>query len=53
MNDPEALRNKAKKCRQLAGMAGDEEIERELNALADQYEARAMKAQAGDSTDSR
>lgn len=52
MSDPEVLRSKAEKCRQLAGMAGDREIERQLNALADEYDAKAMQAQAKDTNGS-
>ena len=45
MIDPAVLRSKAEKCRQLAGIAGDEETKRQLNALAAQYEAQAMTDQ--------
>ena len=39
------LREQAETCRRLAG---DEEIERRLKALADEYEARAVKSEAHD-----
>ncbi|HEY4282948.1 MAG TPA: hypothetical protein VGM62_07770 [Chthoniobacterales bacterium] len=53
MSGPDALRRKAERCRQLAGMTGDEEIERQLNALADEYDAKAMQAHAKDSNGPR
>ncbi|WMT79509.1 hypothetical protein [Bradyrhizobium sp. Ash2021] len=42
------LREQAETCRRLAGPAGDEEIERRLKALADEYEARAVDSEARD-----
>lgn len=53
MSDPDVLRSRAKKCRQLAGMAGDAEIQRQLSALADEYDAKAMQAHAKDSKEPR
>lgn len=51
MPDPQKLRSKAERCRQLAALAGDEEIERQLNALADEYDAKAMTESADRSED--
>jgi hypothetical protein len=46
MSEVERLRDKAEKCRQLAVMSGDAEIERRLIALADEFEAKAVRAGA-------
>jgi hypothetical protein len=42
----ERLRGQAEKCRRLAAIVGDIEIERRLIALADEYEAKAVQADA-------
>jgi hypothetical protein len=46
MSEVERLRDKVEKCRQLAAVAGDVEIERMLIALADKFEAGAVRAGA-------
>jgi hypothetical protein len=46
MSEVERLRDKAEKCRQLALVSGDVEIERRLVALADEFEAKAVRAGA-------
>jgi hypothetical protein len=46
MSEVERLRDKVERCRQLAAVAGDTEIERMLIALADKFEARAVRAGA-------
>jgi hypothetical protein len=46
MSEVERLREKVEKCRQLASMSGDVEIERRLIALADEFEAKAVQAGA-------
>jgi hypothetical protein len=46
MSEVERLRDKVGKCRQLALVSGDVEIERRLLALADEFEARAVRAEA-------
>jgi hypothetical protein len=47
MSEVERLRNKTEKCRQLALMAGNAEIERRrLVALADEFEAKTVRAGA-------
>jgi hypothetical protein len=46
MSEVERLRDKTEKCRQLALMAGNAEIERRLVALADEFEAKAVRAGA-------
>jgi hypothetical protein len=46
MSEVERLREKADKCRQLARLSGDAEIERRLIALADEFEAKAVRAGA-------
>jgi hypothetical protein len=46
MYEVERLRDKVKKCRQLALLAGDIEIQRRLVALADEFYARAVRASA-------
>ena len=42
----ERLRDKVKKCRQLALVSGDVETERRLVALANEFEAKAVRAEA-------
>ena len=46
MSEVESLRNKAEECRRLARLSGDVEIERRLIALANDFEARAVRAGA-------
>ena len=46
MSEVERLRDKVKKCRQLALASGDVEIERRLVALANEFEAGAVRAGA-------
>jgi hypothetical protein len=46
MSEVERLRDKAEKCRQLAAVSGDVEIERRLVALADEFDAKAVRAEA-------
>jgi hypothetical protein len=46
MSEVERLRDKAEKCRQLALVSGDAEIERRLVALANEFEAKAVRAGA-------
>jgi hypothetical protein len=46
MSEVERLRDKVDKCRQLARVSGDVEIERRLVALANEFEAKAVRAQA-------
>jgi len=46
MSEVERLREQADKCRQLARLSGDIEIERRLTALADEFEAKAAHARA-------
>jgi hypothetical protein len=46
MSEVERLREKAGKCRQLARLSGDAEIERRLIALAEEFEAKAVRAGA-------
>lgn len=46
MFEVERLREKAEKCRQLAWRSGEIEIERRLIALADEFEAKAVRARA-------
>ena len=46
MSEVERLREKAGKCRQLALLSGDVEIERRLVALANEFEAKAVRAGA-------
>ncbi len=46
MTEIERLRGQAEKCRRLAAIAGDIEIERRLIALADEYQAKAVQADA-------
>jgi hypothetical protein len=46
MSEVERLRDKGEKCRQLALVSGDVEIERRLVALADEFEAKAVRAGA-------
>jgi hypothetical protein len=40
MSEVERLRDKVEKCRQLALVSGDVEIERRLVALANEFEAK-------------
>ena len=47
------LREQVAKCRRLARMSGDAEIERRLTALADEYEAKTVKAECLDKVRSR
>jgi hypothetical protein len=44
MSEVERLRDKVEKCRRLALVSGDIEIERRLVALADEFEAKAVRA---------
>jgi hypothetical protein len=53
MSEVERLRDKVERCRQLAAVAGDAEIERMLIALADKFEARAVRAGALNSESGR
>jgi hypothetical protein len=46
MSEVERLRDKVKKCRQLALASGDVEIERRLIALASEFEAQAVVNEA-------
>jgi hypothetical protein len=46
MSEIERLRDQARKCRQLAGAAGDPDMERRLAALADEFDAKAVHAEA-------
>jgi hypothetical protein len=46
MSEVERLRDKVEKCRQLALMCGDAETERRLVALANEFEAKAVRAGA-------
>jgi hypothetical protein len=46
MSEVERLRDKVEKCRQLALVSGDVEIERRLVALANEFEAKAVQAEA-------
>ena len=46
MSEAERLLDKGEKCRQLALVAGDAEIERRLVALANEFEAKAVRAGA-------
>jgi hypothetical protein len=46
MSEVERLRDKVKKCRQFALVSDDVELERRLVALADEFEARAIRASA-------
>ena len=46
MSAVERLRDKVKKCRQLALASGDVEIERRLVALANEFEVKAVQAEA-------
>jgi hypothetical protein len=45
MSEVERLRDKVEKCRQLALVSGDVEIERRLVALANEFEAKAVRAE--------
>jgi hypothetical protein len=53
MSKVERLRDKVEKCRQLALASGDVEIERRLVALANEFEAKAVRAVAGDPDERR
>jgi hypothetical protein len=44
MSEVERLRDKAERCHQLALVASDVEIERRLVALANEFEAKAVRA---------
>jgi len=46
MSEAERLRDQVKKCRRLALMAGDIEIKRRIDALGDEFEAKAVRAEA-------
>jgi hypothetical protein len=46
VSEVERLRDKVEKCRQLALVSGDVEIERRLVALANEFEAKAVRAWA-------
>jgi hypothetical protein len=45
MSEVERLRDKVEKCRQLAIVSGDVEIEGRLVALANEFEAKAIRAE--------
>jgi hypothetical protein len=45
MSEVERLRDQVKKCRRLALLAGDIEIERRIGALGDEFEAKAVRAE--------
>jgi hypothetical protein len=53
MLESELLHQRAKTCRELAATAEDEEIERKLIALADEYEAKATRTNATERIRSR
>ena len=44
MSEVERLRDKVKKCRKLALLSGDVEIEHRLVALAEEFEAKTVRA---------
>ena len=46
VSETERLRDQVQKCRRLALMAGDVEIKRRLDALGDEFEAKAVRAEA-------
>jgi hypothetical protein len=46
MPEVEPLRHKAEECRRLARLSGDVEIERRLIALANEFEAKAVRGGA-------
>jgi hypothetical protein len=46
MLEAERLRDQVEKCRRLALMAGDAEIKRRIDALGDEFEAKAVRAGA-------
>jgi hypothetical protein len=46
ISEVERLRDKVEKCRRLALVSGDVEIERRLAALANEFEAKAVQAGA-------
>ena len=46
MSEVERIREKAGRCRQLALLSGDVEIERRLVALANEFDAKAVRAGA-------
>lgn len=46
MSKVERLRGQVEKCRRLARMAGDIEIERRIGALGDEFEAKAVRVEA-------
>jgi hypothetical protein len=46
MPEIERLRDKVERCRQLAPMSGDAEIERRLMALADEFEGKTVRVGA-------
>ena len=46
MSEAERLRDQVEKCRRLALMAGDVEIKRRIDALGDEFEAKAVHAGA-------
>ena len=46
VSEVERLREKVKKCRQLALVSGDAEIERRLIELANEFEAKAVGVRA-------
>jgi hypothetical protein len=46
MSEVERLRDQVKKCRRLSLMVGDVEIKRRLDALGDEFEAKAVRAGA-------
>lgn len=48
MSEVVGLREQVAKCRRLGRKSGDAEIERRLTALADEYEAEAVKAECLD-----
>jgi len=46
MSEVGRLRDQTAKCRRLALMAGDIEIKRRIGALGDEFEAKAVRAEA-------
>jgi hypothetical protein len=46
MPEVERLRDQVEKCRRLALTAGDIAIERRIGALGDEFEAKAVRAEA-------
>jgi hypothetical protein len=46
MSEAERLRDQVEKCRRLSLLVGDVEIKRRLDALGDEFEAKAVRAEA-------